>query len=140
VDAFQHWLYVDAPEDVGIETINAKWAQLHQTFLPHLDFNGLESSRFFRWQRQIHIFTAPFYYIEYGIAQVGAIQVWRNALQNEANAVARYRQALALGGTEGLKDLFAAAGLTLAFDSSHLGSLMPLVEAAIHSVNASSQN
>jgi oligoendopeptidase F len=140
VDAFQHWLYVDAPEDVGIETINAKWAQLHQTFLPHLDFNGLESSRFFRWQRQSHIFTAPFYYIEYGIAQVGAIQVWRNALQNEANAVARYRQALALGGTEGLKDLFAAAGLTLAFDSSHLGSLMPLVEAAIHSVNASSQN
>jgi oligoendopeptidase F len=131
VDAFQHWIYVNAPEDVGIDQINQKWAELHRAFMPHLDFSSLEDSRFFRWQRQSHIFTSPFYYIEYGIAQVGAIQVWRNAVQNEQNAVAMYRQALALGGTKGLKDLFAAAGLTLAFDSSHLAALMPMVEAAI---------
>jgi oligoendopeptidase F len=131
VDAFQHWIYVDAPENVGIEAINAKWAQLHQLFLPHLDFGGLEDSRAFRWQRQSHIFTSPFYYIEYGIAQVGAIQVWRNALQDQANAITMYRHALALGGTASLKELFAAAGLTLAFDAQHLAALMPLVEAAI---------
>jgi oligoendopeptidase F len=131
VDAFQHWIYVDAPEDVSIEQINAKWTELHSQFLPHLDFSGLEDSRFFRWQRQSHIFTAPFYYIEYGIAQVGAIQVWRNAVADEQNAVAMYRQALGLGGTKGLNDLFMAAGLTLAFDSSHLAALMPMVEAAI---------
>jgi oligoendopeptidase F len=131
VDAFQHWIYVDAPENVGIDEINAKWTELHHTFLPHLDYSGLEDSRFFRWQRQSHIFTSPFYYIEYGIAQVGAIQVWRNAQQNEQNAVAMYRQALALGGTKGLKDLFMAAGLQLAFDASHLASLMPMVETAI---------
>jgi oligoendopeptidase F len=131
VDAFQHWIYVDAPENVDIHQINAKWAELHSQFLPHLDFAGLEDSRFFRWQRQAHIFTSPFYYIEYGIAQVGAIQVWRNAVADEKNAVAMYRQALALGGTKGLKDLFAAAGLKLAFDSSHLAALMPMVEAAM---------
>jgi oligoendopeptidase F len=134
VDAFQHWIYVDAPEDVAVAQINAKWTELHRTYLPHLDYSGLEDSRIFRWQRQSHIFTSPFYYIEYGIAQVGAIQVWRNAVQDEKNAVALYRQALALGGTKGLKDLFATAGLELAFDSSHLAKLMSMVEAAIESI------
>ncbi|MEY4531495.1 MAG: hypothetical protein RLZZ156_2216, partial [Deinococcota bacterium] len=131
VDAFQHWLYVDAPEDVGIATINAKWAELYSSFLPHLDFSGIEDGMAFRWQRQSHIFTSPFYYIEYGIAQVGALQVWQNALENETMAVQKYRQALQMGGTKGLKELFETAGLTLRFDSSHLASLMQLVEAAL---------
>ncbi len=131
VDAFQHWLYVDAPEDVNIHAINQKWAELHRTFLPHLDYTDLEDERAFRWQRQGHIFSSPFYYIEYGIAQVGALQVWQNAIQDEQKAVQMYCQALSLGYTKGLKELFGAAGLTLAFDSSHLGSLMNLVEAAL---------
>ena len=131
VDAFQHWLYVDAPEDVSISAINAKWAELYSSFLPHLDFSGIEDGMAFRWQRQSHIFTSPFYYIEYGIAQVGALQVWQNALENETTAVQKYRQALQMGGTKGLKELFGAAGLTLRFDSSHLASLMQLVEAAL---------
>jgi oligoendopeptidase F len=131
VDAFQHWLYVDAPEDVSIKTINAKWAELYQRYLPHLDFTGIEEQMAFRWQRQSHIFTAPFYYIEYGIAQVGALQVWQNALENEELAVQKYRAALQLGGTKGLKELFSTAGLTLKFDSSHLAGLMQLVEAAL---------
>jgi oligoendopeptidase F len=131
VDAFQHWLYVDAIDDVSITTINAKWAELYQQFLPHLDFEGIENGMAFRWQRQSHIFTAPFYYIEYGIAQIGALQVWQNALENEAMAVQKYRAALQLGGTKGLKELFSTAGLTLKFDSSHLASFMKLVEAAL---------
>ncbi len=131
VDAFQHWLYVDAPDDVSIHTINAKWAELYQTFLPHLDFRGIEDGMAFRWQRQSHIFTAPFYYIEYGIAQVGAIQVWQNALENQPQAIQKYRQALRLGGTKGLRELFAAAGLELNFDSSHIAGLMKIVEAAL---------
>ncbi len=131
VDAFQHWLYVDAPDDVSISAINVKWAELYQNYLPHLDFSGIEDGMAFRWQRQSHIFTAPFYYIEYGIAQIGALQVWQNALENEADAVQKYRQALQLGGTKGLKELFETAGLTLRFDSSHLASLMKLVETAL---------
>ena len=131
VDAFQHWLYVDAPEEVSINDINTQWATLHAQFVPHLDYAGLEDSRAFRWQRQSHIFTAPFYYIEYGIAQVGAIQVWRNALQDQSQAVQAYRQAMQAGGTLSLRQLFATAGLELAFDSSHIKSLMQLVEAAL---------
>ncbi len=131
VDAFQHWLYVDAPEDVGIKAINAKWAELYQKFLPHLDFSGIEDYMASRWQRQSHIFTAPFYYIEYGIAQVGAIQVWQKALENQPQAIQKYREALRLGGIRGLRELFNTAGLKLAFDSSHVAGLMKIVEAAI---------
>jgi oligoendopeptidase F len=128
VDAFQHWLYVDAPEHVTIHEINTKWAELHTTFLPHVDFAGTEQGLAFRWQRQGHIFTAPFYYIEYGIAQLGAVQVWQNALQNEAQAVKLYREALSLGYTRGLRDLFETAGIKLAFDSGHVAGLTRLVQ------------
>ncbi len=131
VDAFQHWIYVDAPTDVSIEAINQKWAELYRRFMPHLDFSGIENTMAFRWQRQSHIFTSPFYYIEYGIAQVGAIQVWQNALENETNAIQKYRQALQLGNTVGLRQLFETAGLKLAFDSNHIKGLMQLVEAAL---------
>ncbi len=128
VDAFQHWLYVDAPEDVSIASIHAKWVELYSSFVPHIDFTGIEEQMLFRWQRQSHIYTAPFYYIEYGIAQLGAVQVWRNAKKDEKQAVQQYRQALRLGGTRGLKELFATAGIQLAFDSNHVAGLMQLIE------------
>jgi oligoendopeptidase F len=124
VDAFQHWLYVDAPPHVTMAEINEKWTALYTTYLPHVDFTGIEDGVIFRWHRQSHIFTAPFYYIEYGIAQLGAVQVWRNAVQDERRAVAQYREALALGYTKGLKTLFQTAGIKLAFDSSHVAGLM----------------
>jgi oligoendopeptidase F len=128
VDAFQHWLYVEAPEDVGIDAINAQWKTLYARFLPYIDFTGLEDAVYFRWQRQSHLFTAPFYYIEYGIAQLGAVQVWQNAMIDERDAVRRYRAALERGNTAGLRDLFETAGLRLAFDSPHIAGLMDLVE------------
>jgi oligoendopeptidase F len=128
VDAFQHWIYVDAPEHVTIDEINAKWSELYARFLPHVDFTGVEDGRAFRWQRQSHIFTAPFYYIEYGIAQLGAVQVWRNAATNETRAVQQYRHALSLGYTKGLRELFDAAGIRLAFDSSHVAGLTKFVQ------------
>ena len=127
VDAFQHWLYTQAPADVTINQINAAWADLHRRFFPFADFAGLEDARAFRWQRQSHLFTAPFYYIEYGIAQLGAVQVWQNATADEATAVRKYRAALERGYTAGLRDLFETAGLKLAFDAPHVAGLMALV-------------
>ncbi len=127
VDAFQHWLYVDASADVTINQINATWADLHRRYLPHVDFAGLEEGMAFRWQRQSHVFTAPFYYIEYGIAQLGAVQVWQNATRDEAEAVQQYRAALERGNTAGLRELFETAGLRLAFDAPHVAGLMTLV-------------
>lgn len=127
VDAFQHWLYVDAPEDVTIGGINAQWKSLYTQFWPFIDFDGLEDAVYFRWQRQSHLFTVPFYYIEYGIAQLGAVQVWQNAVRDERQAVTQYRAALERGYTAGLRDLFETAGLRLAFDSAHVAGLMRLV-------------
>ena len=81
-----------------------------------MDWSGLEQERVARWYRQLHIFLYPFYYIEYGIAQIGALQVWRNSLDDPAKAVARYREALALGATRSLPEIYRAAGARLTFD------------------------
>jgi oligoendopeptidase F len=127
VDAFQHWLYVDAPEDTGIAQIHAKWAELHQKFIPSIDFSGIEDALSMRWQLQSHIFTAPFYYIEYGIAQLGALQLWQNSLEKPRETVQQYRHALGLGYTKGLAQLFAAAGIKLPFDAPVVKGLMTFV-------------
>ncbi|MCQ6473307.1 M3 family metallopeptidase, partial [Vibrio parahaemolyticus] len=80
------------------------------------------------WHRKLHIFHVPFYYIEYGMAQVGALQVWRNALRDQKNAVATYRSALRLGGTRSLSGLYRAAGAEFRFDEPMLGDLVALIE------------
>jgi oligoendopeptidase F len=88
----------------------------------------LEAERVGRWYRQLHIFLYPFYYIEYGIAQLGALQVWRNSLDDPVEAVRRYRAALSLGATRPLPEIFAAAGAQLSFRSELMGELVQLVE------------
>ena len=128
VDAFQHWVYVDAPESVTAADLDAKWCELWDRFMIGIDYAGLQAEKETGWHRKQHIFTDPFYYIEYGLAQLGALQVWRNALKDQPKAVADYRAALALGGTRGLAQLFTAAGGHFAFDRRTVGELMALVE------------
>jgi len=96
-----------------------------------VDWSGLEDEMVTGWQRKLHIYQVPFYYIEYGLAQLGAAQVWRNALKDQAGAVAAYRKALALGGTAPLPQLFEAAGARLSFDADMLGEMVALMEAKI---------
>jgi oligoendopeptidase F len=84
----------------------------------------------------LHIFLYPFYYIEYGIAQLGALQVWRNSLGDHAGALAAYRRALALGATQPLPQLFGAAGAALAFDAETMGGLVALIEAQLAALEA----
>ncbi len=126
VDGFQHWVYADAPEDVTAADMDAKWEELWGRFMPSIDWAGLEAMRMTGWHRKLHIFQNPFYYVEYGLAQLGALQVWRNALADQAQAVRKYREALALGDTRPLPDLYAA-GARLAFDAQTLGELASLV-------------
>ena len=90
-----------------------------------LDWQGHEQARAHLWHRQLHIFLHPFYYVEYGIAQLGALQVWKNSRADHAQAVARYRAGLALGGARPLPELFAAAGCKFDFSET---TLRPLVE------------
>ena len=130
VDAFQHWLYTSGDGHDRTARDHA-WLTLRQRFEQGVDWTGLAPERIARWYRQLHIFLYPFYYIEYGIAQLGALQVWRNSLGDQAGALAAYRRALALGGTRPLPQLFAAAGAALAFDAGTMGSLVALIEEQI---------
>ena len=84
-----------------------------------------------RWYRQLHIFLYPFYYIEYGIAQLGALQIWRNSLDDEVTALAAYRAALGLGATRSLPDIYREAGARLIFDVDGLAELVAVVEQQI---------
>jgi oligoendopeptidase F len=93
-----------------------------------IDFNGLAPDKSNGWHRKRHIHRTPFYYVEYGLAQLGAVQVWKNALSDQAGAVAAYRRALALGGTVPLPDLYRAAGVKFAFDAATLGEAVDLIE------------
>jgi oligoendopeptidase F len=122
IDAFQHWLYTH-PDHSRSER-RAAWIETFRRFNPGVDHSGLEETEASLWHRQLHLFLAPFYYIEYGIAQVGALQVWRSARQNHSAAVQRYLGALALGGTEPLAKLFAAAGAEFGFSAGTLNPLM----------------
>jgi oligoendopeptidase F len=128
VDAFQHWVYTSG--DVALDPANcdAAWGQLYDRFMSYQDWSGLEAEKVTGWHRKLHIYQAPFYYIEYGLAQLGAAQVWRNSLKDQSGATAAYRRALALGGTRTLPDLFAAAGARLAFDAETLGEAVALIE------------
>ena len=125
-DAFQHWLYAEAPEDVSIAEIDAKWLELDERFSPGVDWSGLERERAKGWQ-DFHVFAVPFYVLEYAFAWLGAVQIWRNALQDPQTALEKYRAALALGGTRPLPELFETAGARFAFDQGTVGESMRFV-------------
>jgi len=127
VDAFQHWLYTD-PAAVNRDARDAKWLEICDRFSISIDWSGLQPERIARQYKQLHIFLYPLFYIEYGIAQLGALQIWRNALQNQKKAVADYRAALALGGSAPLPDLYARAGARLVFDADGMAELVKLIE------------
>jgi oligoendopeptidase F len=127
VDAFQSWIY-SSGDGGDAAARDAAWLAIRSRFERGIDWSGLEAERVARWYRQLHIFEYPFYYIEYGIAQLGALQVWRRALEDPAAAVADYKRALALGGTRSLPEIYRAAGARLVFDADGMGELVALVE------------
>jgi oligoendopeptidase F len=127
VDAFQHWIYAEGDGGSAPARDDA-WVRIRSRFEPGLDWTGLEAERATRWYRQLHIYLYPFYYIEYGIAQLGALQVWRNSLADPEGAVAAYRRFLELGATRALPELYAAAGAALVFDRGRMADLVAAVE------------
>ena len=127
VDAFQSWVYT-SPDGGNAAARDAAWLAIRTRFEPGVDWTGLEPERVSRWYRQLHIFLYPFYYIEYAIAQIGALQVWRNARRNSTEAVTAYRRFLALGATRALPDLYREAGIEFSFSVELLGELVAMVE------------
>jgi oligoendopeptidase F len=129
VDAFQHWVYSNPGH--GREERRDKWNELRERFLPDVDWSGLEEFRGYGWQAIPHLFTHPLYYIEYGIACLGALQMWRNEREDHERAVAAYRRALALGGSRPLPELFAAAEIRFGMDEAIFEEVVPGLVARI---------
>ena len=132
IDAFQHWIYAN-PEHTREER-KLQWISLRERFGSVMDWEGNEDFRELSWQQQGHLFGVPFYYVEYGIAQLGALQLWQTHRKNPKKALKDYSNAMELGNTKTLPDLFAAAELELGFDAEHLNSLIGEVEIAMSEI------
>jgi oligoendopeptidase F len=130
VDAFQLWLYTSG-KGGDAAARDREWLAIRNRFERGVDWSGLERERVSRWYRQLHIFEYPLYYIEYGIAQIGALQLWRNSLREPAKTLEKYRNALALGGTRPLPEIYREAGARLVFDADGMRDLVMLVEQRI---------
>jgi len=125
VDGFQHWIYTHA-DHTRTERQTA-YLELMDRFGGTVDWSGWETARAHSWHRQLHIFLHPFYYVEYGIAQLGALEVWANSRRDKAMALRHYKQALALGGSRPLPELFHTAGCSFQFDAA---TIRPLIQLA----------
>lgn len=136
VDAFQHWVYENPTDGSNASRCEEQWAVLWDRFIAGVDYSGLEDHKKTYWHRQGHIFDSPFYYIEYGIALLGAVQVWANSRKDPKKAVDDYRKALALGATVPLPQLFATAGAKFAFDGQTLKKAVDLLEEVIGEMEA----
>ncbi len=126
VDAFQHQLYLEPDHDR--QRRRAIWLEIVDRFGARVDWSGLEEFKANTWQRQLHIFLHPFYYIEYGIAQLGALQVWLRSREDFPGAVQSYRSALTLGGSKPLPELFAAAGVRFDFQAETIAPLVAAID------------
>ena len=135
VDKFQHWMY-ENPTHTAEQRTEA-WVRIYNEFTDSvMDWSGLEKYRAYLWQRQLHIYEVPFYYIEYGIAQLGALQLWLHSRRNEAGAIAKYREAMSLGGSRPLPELFAAAGLDFSFGPEAMAALLDEVRGVLEELPA----
>ncbi len=134
IDKFQHWIYENPNHSEAERT--AKWMEILNEFSSSaIDFGGLEKYREVSWQRQLHLFEVPFYYIEYGIAQLGAIGLWKQFRKNRESALNNYIAALSKGGTTTLPELYKTAGLEFNLSPDHIKDLMLFVRDEMGSIN-----
>lgn len=127
IDKFQHWVYLHPNH--SLEEREAKWMEILDEFSTGMiDHNGLEEYRKYSWQKQLHLYEVPFYYIEYGIAQLGAIGLWKQYIENPGKALDNYMKALSLGGMKTLPELYEAAGLKFSFSPAYISELTDFVK------------
>jgi oligoendopeptidase F len=131
IDEFQHWVYEHPGH--GISDRDAQWLKLCTEYGTGLtDWTGYEDQLATSWQRQMHLFEVPFYYIEYGIAQLGALGVWKNSLTNFNQTVEQYKDALRLGYTRSIPEIYTTAGIKFDFTSDYLKELANFVREELH--------
>jgi oligoendopeptidase F len=135
IDKFQHWIYENPFH--SLEERKEKWMEILEEFSSHsVDWQGLEEFREYGWQKQLHLFEVPFYYIEYGIAQLGALGLWMQYKRNKEKALQNYIHALSLGGTRTLPELYDAAGLKFNFAKEQIKQLMDFVGEEMEKIEA----
>ncbi|MDP6600783.1 MAG: M3 family oligoendopeptidase [Phycisphaerales bacterium] len=132
IDAFQHWIYTHPTH--GRDERTSAWLALEERFGTAVSWDGLEQEHAAMWHRQLHPFEVPFYYVEYGIAQLGALQMWIQYRQDPPRALAAYKRALSLGGSRPLPELFEAGELSLDFTSSNVERLMEAVSSELEAL------
>jgi oligoendopeptidase F len=133
IDSFQHWAYAN-PGHSRQERSEA-WLSIRDRFGFEMDWGGYSDFMEVSWQQQGHLYGAPLYYIEYGIAQLGALQLWQTHRRDPQGALDDYAEAMTLGNTRSLPDLFSAAGLNLGFDVNHVGSLIGELNEALSGID-----
>jgi oligoendopeptidase F len=130
-DAFQHQIYENPELGRDPASLDRIYAQLWGEYMPFVDWRGLDQELEAGWQRVLHFFQVPFYYVEYGLAQLGAVQIWGNAIQDQAAATRRYRKALSLAATVPLPELYQQAGAKFAFDDDTVRQATDLIESEL---------
>lgn len=127
IDKFQHWVYENPTHTT--EERDAKWNKIMDAFgSQHTNWEGNEAGRTNLWQKQLHLYEVPFYYIEYGMAQLGAIAVWRNYKQNPKKAIEQYMDALSLGYTKNISEIYKTAGIEFNFSQAYVKELVDFVK------------
>ena len=127
IDAFQHWLYTHPAH--SIEERTEEWKRISSRFSSNLvDFTGYEKYRDTAWQRQLHLFEVPFYYIEYGFAQLGAIALWKNYKEDKEKGIEGYMNFMKLGYTRTIPEIYKAAGISFDFSASYVQTLFDFVQ------------
>ncbi len=123
IDSFQHWLYTHPTHSIQERT--EAWKQIYHSFSSGIiDWSGNQAELETLWQKQLHLFEVPFYYIEYGIAQLGAIAVWRNYKKDPETAVKRYMDALSLGYSRSIPEVYETAGIRFDFSEEYIRELI----------------
>jgi oligoendopeptidase F len=127
IDKFQHWIYSNPTHTA--EDRKAYWLQLSKEFgTGMVDWSGYEYAQAYTWQKQLHLYEVPFYYIEYGMAQLGALAVWRNYKKDKKKALDQYKAALTLGYTKTIGEIYKTAGIEFNFSASYIKELMAFVK------------
>ncbi len=129
IDHFQHWVYENPKHNR--EERAAMWRKIYERFHPEIDWSGLEEYRDHHWQKQLHLFEVPFYYIEYGMAQLGALAVYRNFVADPEKALTQYTEALKLGNCRSIPEVYAAAGIRFDFSAEYIRELADFVSSEI---------
>lgn len=130
IDAFQHWIYENPNHTIPER--KAQWTKILSDFGTGVtDWSGYESVRENTWQRQLHLFEVPFYYIEYGMAQLGALAVWKNSKSDFSGAIEKYKSALSLGYTKSIPAIYKTAGVTFDFSRGNIRSLAQFINSEL---------